>query len=126
MAFTDPISLTVATVARSLAKIFSPNSQGRYQKSDGTELLTIGHTPFTQAKTGEARIRHMGRLDVSATVLNPVSNSNEVKRLGVYFVIDRPVTGFTNAQVVDYAVGLFDWGKASSNAALNKIVSQEV
>lgn len=97
MAFADPQSITVNAVAQSMPRIETAGTSAKYSKDDETFKLAISHTKTTD------RVRTMVRVDQRAIVPDPLTSVNDYENLGVYVVIDRPIVGFTSAQV-DYVV----------------------
>lgn len=114
--FTDPQSVTVATVAKSMPRVTTGNLNSKYQKDDGTYVLTISHAP------NKDRIRSMIRIDNKAVVPDPLTAVNDYETLSVYLVIDRPLAGFSSTQVNDLIVGFKTWLDAT---AVGKIYGQE-
>lgn len=118
MAFADPVpNVTLATVSQTLGRISSRDMKSVYRKTDGSLIETISHeiNPKTQ------RVRSMIRLDQYLDVNADLKLENQ----GVYLVSDRPITGFSQAQVVDLIVCLADQLKASTNAAAIKLFGLE-
>jgi len=101
MAFTDPQSVTVNSVAQSMPRIKSDGTKTIYQKSDRSFTLTISHI---DSKDG--RVRSMARIDQLAVVTNPLDSTNDYDTLSAYLVIDRPGFGFSLAQVQQLVAGL--------------------
>lgn len=119
MSFADPLAnVTLATVAQTLPRTISVGQKTTYRKSDGTLIATVSH----QATKGiNPRVRSMLRLDQFLD-----TNSDLIlEDLGVYIVIDRPLSGFTAAQVKDLVTCLTDLLQASSKAAVDKLYNQE-
>lgn len=103
MAFTDPQSITINAVPKSLAKIKSDGQKTIYRTSDEEVSFTISH------QESKSRTRHMVRADQRVVAADPLTAVNEYKSAGVYMVIDEPEYGFTDAQL-DYIVqGLKTW-----------------
>jgi len=116
MAFADPPpNVTLATVAQTLPRVSSSGNKSVYRKIDGSLVGTISH----QQKGGNVRslLRLDQFLDTNADL--------KLENLAVYLVIDRPVTGFTQAQVRDLTTCLTGWLTASSNAAIDKLFGLE-
>lgn len=102
--FADPQSVTVNAVAQSLAAISREGKKSVYAKSDGVYTMTISHD--VSAK----RERHLVRLDHRKTVSDPLTPANNVDVMSsCYFVIDQPVTGFSDTELKDNVAGLFAW-----------------
>lgn len=100
MAFADPQSVTVNSVAQSMPRIETQARRSVYRKADGTFQLTISHS------TPNGRLRSMARIDQFAIVTDPVSSLNDSENLGAYLIIDRPTFGFTQTQVEQLVAGL--------------------
>lgn len=114
--FTDPQSVTVAGVAKSMPKISSKDMSSSYKNSDGTFSLTLSHQVSAQ------RVRSMVRIDQRAVVADPLTSVNDWETLSFYFVIDRPEVGFSSTQVNDLVAGLKTWLDAT---AVGKLFGKE-
>lgn len=97
MAFTDPQTLTVNTVEKTLNRIKSDGYRSEYATSDEEFKMTISH------QESKNRTRRMVRVDQRVIAEDPLSALNEYKSLGVYVVIDEPEYGFADADI-DYVV----------------------
>jgi hypothetical protein len=115
--FTDPIVVTVATVAQSMPRVQSDGKKSIYQKADSTFTVTISH----QTVSGN-RIRSMARIDQRAIVPDPLTAVNDYETLSTYLVIDRPLAGFSSAQVNDLISGLKTW---LDSTVVGKLYGQE-
>lgn len=98
--FTDPQSVTIAGVAKSMPRISSNLMKSVYQTNDETYTLTISHQV-----SGE-RVKSLIRLDRKAIVQNPTTSLLDYDILSVYVVIERPKFGFTSTEVNDTVAGL--------------------
>jgi len=114
--FADPQTVTINSVAKTLARYMLDGTKSLYQTSDEVWKFTISHT-----KTKD-RVRSMVRLDQLAVVEDPLSGENDYDTLSFYFVIDRPVFGFTAAQVEQIVAGLKTW---LDNTAIGKLLGSE-
>lgn len=116
MAFADPLAnITLATVAQTLPRVTTSGQRSTYRKTDGSLVGTISH------QTNKTRVRSMARIDQFLDV-----NSDLVlENLGVYLVIDRPITGFSQTQIKDLITCVTDWMTASSKAAMDKLYGLE-
>jgi len=101
--FSDPQSITVATVAKSMPRVSSEGTKSQYQKNDLEYTLSISHTPVKD------RLRSMARVDQRAIVPDPLTAVNDYETLSVYLVIDRPLAGFSSTQVNDLITGFKTW-----------------
>lgn len=102
--FSDPQSVTVNAVAKSMPKVESSGKKTVYRKADGTFQLTISH----QVVAG-GRIRSMARIDQQAVVPDPLTSVNDYETLSFYFVVDRPEVGFSSTEVDYLVTGLKSW-----------------
>jgi len=116
--FTDPISVTVNSVAQSMPRILIDGQKAVYQKSDGTFTLTISHQT-----TKDRRVRSTIRLEQKAVVTNPLDSTNDYDTLVFYCVMDRPSYGFSMAQCEQIIAGLQAYMTAS---IVDKLFGQEI
>jgi len=115
--FSDPQSVTINAVAKSMPRVENDGKKSVYSMADGTFKLTISHQP-----TGNQRIRSMIRLDQKAVVPDPLTAVNDYEILSYYVVVDRPEVGFTSAQVGYIVAGLNAW---LDSTAVGKIFGLE-
>lgn len=116
MAFADPQSVTVNSVAQSLPRISSNGNSSEYQKDDRSYKLTISRI------IGKRR-RYLVRLDSRKVAPDPLATANNLEfSAAAYMVIDCPKSGYTNAEIRDIALGLTGW---STSANLLKVVGDE-
>lgn len=115
--FSDPQSVTVNAVAKSMPRIENDGTKSIYSKSDGTFKLTISHQ-----RTGNGRIRTMVRLDQRAVVPDPLTSVNDYETLSVYNVIDRPEVGFSATEVGYLTAALNAW---QDSTAVGKLYGLE-
>lgn len=100
---TDPQTVTINTVEKTLNRISSTGTQSTYSKDDETVKLIVSH------QESKGRTRHMIRLDETVVAADPLTAVNASKKLGAYLVIDEPDFGFTDAEI-DYVVqALVGW-----------------
>jgi hypothetical protein len=93
MSFADPQSITVNAVAKSMPRISTNGTSAVYQMPDESFKLTISH----QKSAG--RLRSVVRVDQRVVAADPLTSVNDWQTLGLYVVLDRPMTGFTQTQV---------------------------
>jgi hypothetical protein len=99
----DPQTVTINAVAKSLPKTTISGTSAIYQSSDGVWTLTVSH------QVSKGRIRTMARLDQRAIVPDPLTAVNDFETLTDYHVIDRPEAGFSVTQVQQQVAGLNAW-----------------
>lgn len=108
--FTDPQSVTVNSVAQSMPRIKTGNTDCTYRTADGTYQLRISH------QSTKSRVRRMVRLDNTKIAADPLTAQNVSVSAGVYVVIDEPIVGYTDAEL-DYLVDALTAWLSSGNIA---------
>lgn len=116
MAFTDPQTITVATVAKTLNLIESDKSKSVYTTADGEYKFTISHQ-----QSGK-RTRRMVRVDRMVVAADPLSAINASVDLGVYIVIDEPPFGFSDTDIWDVVAAFTAW---LTNGNVTKVLSSQ-
>lgn len=120
MALADPQSVTINSVAQSLARTGVSEVKSTYQKDDGTVTMTVSHQP------GKVRSRDSAKLTFSKIAADPLlAGVNREVSISVFFNIDRPLIGLTVTEMKDVATALTSWLTASSGANLTKILGGE-
>lgn len=114
--YSDPITITVNAVAKVMARISSVGQTSTYQTNDQTFTLTISH------KIQKDRVRSMVRIDQKAVVPDPLTAVNDWETLTTYHVVDRPLAGFSAAQVEQQIAGFKTW---FDSAVMTKLYGQE-
>jgi hypothetical protein len=114
--FSDPQTVTVNAVAKVMPRFLTDGMKSIYQIADETFKLTISHTVSNDRK------RSMVRIDQRAIVADPLTLVNDYETLSFYCVIDRPLYGFTTAQVEQLIAGLKTW---LDNTAIDKMIGSE-
>lgn len=117
MAFSDPISITVNAVAKSLAKVFSlAGAPSTYKSSNDEFVFEIAH----QDVKGGKRERHLAKVTQMKIVPDPLNASyNMEAKASVHIVIENPKMGFTDVEIGYLAKALTDFvGNASNQAKL--------
>lgn len=103
MSFSDPQTVTINTVAKTLNRVKSEGMSAEYATDDEIFKMRLSH------QEGRNRTRRMARIDQRVVAADPLTAANEYKTLGVYLVIDEPEYGFTDTEI-DYVVqGLKGW-----------------
>lgn len=104
MAFADPQSITIASVAQSLPRTLPVVGGNTYTKDDGSVKLTISGRFLPE------RTRVNVRVDVNKIAADPLmSANNRIYQASVFLVLDKPVVGYTNAEIKDVALALAGW-----------------
>lgn len=122
MALTDPqkfkeVSKTEVTAPR----VSSGDFKSVYETSDGLNTLTVS----TQESAAN-RKRHLVRIDVSKLATNIYEESKkQTVSTSVYLVVDRPVNGFKNEEVVALIEGFVGLLSASTYKLANQVLGGE-
>jgi len=113
MAFSDPISVTVNAVAKSLPRIFSaPGSPSTFKTTDDEFLVQIAHS----AIKGGRRERHLVKLTqrkITADPFNPSTNTES--KASVHIVLENPAMGFTDTELGYLVKALADFVNVTGN-----------
>lgn len=119
MAFADPQKVKVTETEVELPRVNTGSFKSEYLSADGlTELIL--------STANGRRKRHMARVNLTKIVPSVLNSSqNEEVSSSVYVVIDRPVTGFTNAELKKVVEGLVTFLSASTYSATNKLLGSE-
>lgn len=120
MALSDPQSVTVNSVAKSMPRVETSGSKSTYRMNDETYELVVSHEKVG-SKTGP-RIRSMVRIQRRDIVPDPLTAVNDYENLIVYTVIDRPVAGFSSTVVQQVVAGFQAW---LDGTMVGKIYGQE-
>lgn len=119
MAFADPQTVTINSVAQTLPRTGSGINSGTFSKDDGTVKLLVSH------QYG-GRTRRTIRLDHSKYAADPlVSSTNVLRSMSVYIVVDQPVQGYTNTEAKQIVDALTAYLTASSGAKVTQLLGGE-
>jgi hypothetical protein len=117
--FADPQSVTVNSVAQSLARTGSGIDTGIFSKDDGSYKLSISHAYGKRA-------RRTIRLDAKKTSADVMDSSLNVPySMAVYAVVDVPFVGYTIAEQKLVTDGFFAYLTASSGAKITQLLGGE-
>jgi hypothetical protein len=119
VAFSDPQTITINAIANSLLRIFSGTSVGSFKTADGNLELTLD--PRGTAR----RRRNVARTYQKKSYTDPSTGFVSLQGTMVSLTIDRPLAGFTDAEVELLASGFITWLTASTNANLKKVIAGE-
>jgi len=113
--FADPISISVGQAnalsggtAKSMARIRSDGYAAEYSTSDGLFQAKITHTKG-------ARYRSEARLDFFTPYTDPSTGLTKTVSASAYVVLNRPVAGFTTAQLTDIITGIGGYMTQAAN-----------
>lgn len=119
MAFADPQSVTIASVANSLPRVSSGQNASIYQSGDGLIKLTVSNS------YGK-RNRRTIRLDHQKIAADPFSSNQLKYNVAAYLVVDvPPVGGYTVAQQKEVVDALVAYLSASTGARVTQLLGGE-
>lgn len=119
MAFADPQTITINTVANTLPRVTTNGSSSTYSKDDGNVKLALN------SSYGK-RVRRQARVDHRKTAADPLFPSqNAPYSMSAYIVADVPVTGFTIVEQKQIVDALVAWLSATSGANTTKLLGGE-
>lgn len=120
MAFADPQTVTINSVAQVMARV-NQDPQGTFITSDGLIGEVIG-----QAPAGKDRFRRLLRLNHSKIAANPFDSTlNARYNMSVYVVVDVPAVGYTVAEQKLVTDGFMAYLTASSGAKMSQLLGGE-
>lgn len=120
MALTDPQSVTINSTAISLPRRITNDGVGTFKNDDSKTGLKVS------SNLTKNRSRRSVRLDYAKVVTDPlVSTTNVVASVSVFFNIDAPASGLTQAELTDVSNALIVWLSAGTNANLKKVLAGE-
>jgi len=102
--FADPQTVTVNSVAQTLAAISREPKSSTYREDVGEYELVISHQ---EGSKRNRRVVRINRKKVTADPFIPAQNV-EVGH-SIYLVIDAPLAGYTNTELKDDTLGLVGW-----------------
>jgi len=118
VAFADPQSVTINSVANSLPRISSGVNTGTFQKDDATVKLTVSH------QLG-ARNRRQLRLDFNKIATDVFTSDNTRYSMSAYLVVDVPPIGFSIAEQKQIVDALTAYLTASTGAKVTQLLGGE-
>lgn len=107
MALTDPQSITVNAVAKSMPRLSNDGMHTIYQMDDQTFTLDIQH--FSTAANKKSRVRSLVKFIQRAIVADPLTAVNDYDFVTVSLQIERPEFGFTATQIDQMVAGFKTW-----------------
>jgi hypothetical protein len=110
--FTDPQSVTVNSVAKSMPRVANGVSDATYRTADGIFQMRISH------QTSKGRLRHMVRLDNTVIAADPLTSENSSQKAGIYLVVDEPSFGFADADLDNLIDAVVGWLTSGNIAKL--------
>lgn len=119
MAFSDPQTVTISSVAQTLPRTSSGVDSGVFSKDDGTVVLSVRHR-YGRRTRREFRLQH------SKIAPDPLISAQNIKHsASFYFAVDVPVTGYTVAEAKAVGDAFIAYLTASSGENLTKLLGGE-
>ncbi len=119
MAFADPQSVTIASVATSLPRVSSGPNQGSFSSNDGLVKLSV-------SSANGKRNRRTVRLEHSKVAADPfVPAQNARYSMSCYIVVDTPLSGYTVSQQKEIVDALTAYLTASTGAKVTQLLGGE-
>lgn len=119
MAFADPQSVTINSVAQSLPRVSQGVNEGQFMKDDGNVVLKIRHS------YGRRNRRNVW-LQQKKIAADPLTAGINVEATAsVSLTVDSPRVGFTNAEVKYLVDALTAYLTASSGAKVTQLLGGE-
>lgn len=115
--FSDPQSVTVATILKSLPLVNRAGSKSSYSLADGSLTLDVSHVK------SKGRNRRLVKLTSYKIATDPLLSGVSRRATGsVHIVLDFPEVDFGTTEQLDLATGLKDW---MTSANLTKVIGGE-
>lgn len=120
MAFSDPQSLTINSVATSLPRTAFGTNSGAFTSADGAVKLSVSHQKGN-------RNRHVVRVDHNKVAPDPLISSQNIKfSMSAYLVIDVPQTGYSATEAKQIVDALTAFLTASTGANVSRVLGDEI
>jgi len=117
---TDPQTITVNAVAKTMPKVLADGQHAVYQLPDQSFTLDIRHTNRKVDK--KDRIRSLVTFTQAAVVADPITAVNDLETIAFSVQIDRPLAGFTSTQLQQLVTGFNTW---LSSTIVDKLYGRE-
>lgn len=114
----DPQSITTSAGAKSANRVLTGTALGRFSAGDGTTVVEV------QTDPGK-RIRTVARLIENKIAPDPLTTANTRVGQTIALTINRPLDGFSEAEVLASVKGFIGWLTAATDANLKKIIAGE-
>lgn len=119
--FSEPQTLTVNGVAKTLPRVVYGNRNGRFEAVDGTNTM---HALSVRHDLSGSRNRRTVKADITKTAEDPlIDGVSRQYDASVWFTINAPKVGFNSTEVQQVAQALIDWLDDPTNLA--KLVGGE-
>jgi hypothetical protein len=117
--FADPQSVTINSVAQSLARTSAGANSGSFKKDDGTVSMDISHQYGKRVR----RVVRLNHQKITPDPLFPAQNSAYTS--SVYLVVDEPSVGYSRTEIKQIVDALTGYLTASSGAKTTQLLGGE-
>lgn len=114
----DPQNITPSVGAKVANRTLTGTSLGRFVAGDGSVTLEVQTAPG-------ARIRTVARLVENKVAADPLTALNSRYGQTIALTINRPMDGFSEADVLTSVKAFITWLTANTDANLKKIIAGE-
>jgi len=114
----EPQTVTIGGNARTLVKTESDKTRSAFTDRANGVALEV-------SQSNGNRFRTLTKLTLRKIAADPITAVNSEITMTVHLVIDRPRTGFTEAEAKDAVVAHLNWHTASTNANAIKVIAGE-
>ena len=121
MALADPQSLVVDSSTYTLGRAINGSDAGRFVAADGSYAIDVLPRVSKRGRT----LRQVSVRNTKITADPLVSSTNVRVNDTVRLLIDRPLNGYSDDEVLKQVKGFIAWLSASSDANLKKIIAGE-
>lgn len=118
MAFSDPQTVTINSVAQTLPRTSNGVNSGVFTKDDQTVRLQVSHTYGR-------RNRRTFRLEHSKIAPDPFTGVNQTYGMTALVTVDIPLAGYSIAEQKQVVDGLIAYLSASSGARVTQLLGGE-
>ena len=119
MAFTDPQTVTVNAIARTLPRFLTGTTVGTFASADGITKLTIEPTATKARRSNKVSLRE------NVTIVDPNTGLSRTDSHSVTVISNRPLMGVSDTVAEQLAAALFTYLTASTNQNLKKELGNE-
>lgn len=115
----DPQTITIDGIASTCGRFLTGTDLGRFSAPDQSVALEV-----QTSRSG--RVRTVARLRAQKVTSDPlVSTTNVMVSDTIALTINRPLEGYSDAEIEKQVTGFISWLTAGTNANLKKIIAGE-
>jgi tRNA C32,U32 (ribose-2'-O)-methylase TrmJ len=115
----DPQKIKIGATEHECPRVVFGNRESEYSNAESD-------VDFTVATSEKKRKRHVARVDYRKISADPLITGQNIEHTAsVTLVVDRPLSGLTNAEIKQVVDGLITNLTASSSANITKMLAGE-